>query len=291
MSQNGRMSIKYKKKSKYTFRMCILSGTINTVSRTKIFGMPSKDGTRQLTVYTNAVDTPETNVMCLPVPNPHTVNYETVPKELFKQCKESFPDPPPPQAPPGQYWLSASRSYDEPIEIKTHGSYEVALVPSLYDFHRIPETFAKLSFEVKQYLFNSYPPEYGVLLCKLKKGLSDYEPFAYSHEIVNQSLFLPTKHYHIHEDKDFVSGRSQNQKTLTSSSTRATIGKADWDHDMYLCYTPPFSLAKKSPVHGNQIGWKEIPKEFCVGPDYSLQRIQRKGAWFPNEDIRIPLIV
>lgn len=244
--------------------MCIIDRPVNKVAKTKIFSMPCKEGKRQLTVYTNAVDTPSENIMCLPVPNPWSVSYESVPKELFEQCKKSFPDPPPP---PIDYTASRMLSWsakDEPLEIKSHGSYEVALVPSLYEFHRIPGTFIVLTEDVKRFLFNNYPPDWGVLLCKLKEGLNDYEPFAYSHDIDNNALFLPTKHYH-------VGSKGENH--------------ADWDHDIYLLY-----ISEKIGESGNNenwIQWKEMPRQFRVGYDYALRRIQKKGGWYANEDMRI----
>jgi hypothetical protein len=265
--------------------MCIISHSVNKVAKTKIFGMPSKDGTRQLTVYTNAVDTPKANVMCLPVPFPESVKFEKVPKKLFDQCKLSFPEKPMWSRTPQNLTLSASRGV-EPIKIQSHGSYEVAIVPSLYDFHRVPGNFYVLSEEVKHFLFNSYPPEWGVLLCKLKEGSSDYEPFAYSHDLHNESLFLPTKHYHTHEDKDFKAGRSY----FPSQSIHA-----DWDHEMYLCYTPK-QKGWKTPKEDNWtneeenfIEWNEVSSEFRMGPDYPLQQRIVQGSWHPNQDIVIQL--
>ena len=245
--------------------MCIIDRPVNKVAKTKIFSMPCKEGKRQLTVYTNAVDTSTENIMCLPVPNPWSVHYESVPKELFEQCKKSFPDPPqrPREVDYSWSYLAISIS-DEPLTIENHGSYEVALVPSLYEFHRIPGTFVILTEDVKRFLFNNYPPDWGVLLCKLKEGVNDYEPFAYSHEIHEGTLFLPTKHYHV--DK-----KGGNH--------------ADWDHDIYLLYIA--EEVGDVSEEGNWIRWKEMPLQFRVGPDWCLRRIQKKGGWYPNEDMRI----
>jgi hypothetical protein len=70
--------------------MCIISGPVISVNSTKILALPSNDGTRQLTVYRNAVATPESNAMCLPCPNPETIEFESVPKDIFSQCSSSF---------------------------------------------------------------------------------------------------------------------------------------------------------------------------------------------------------
>ena len=64
--------------------MCIIAGEVRRVAGTKLFVMPSSDGRRQITVYSNKVDTPGANVMCLPVPNPESIEFETVYNDLFK---------------------------------------------------------------------------------------------------------------------------------------------------------------------------------------------------------------
>lgn len=43
--------------------------------------------------------------------------------------------------------------------------------------------------------------DYGFVVCKLKKGNNDYHPFAYTHKIYNDKLFVPTMHYHGDEKK------------------------------------------------------------------------------------------
>jgi len=84
------------------------------------------------------------------------------------------------------------------LEVKSHGSYEVVIVPSLDDLDRVPEDFTTLTPEVVQFLKSSYLPGFGIVLCKLKKGSTDYEPFAYSHQLqASGELFFPTKHFHM----------------------------------------------------------------------------------------------
>lgn len=248
--------------------MCIIDHVVKRVAKTKLFAMPSKDGTRQLTVYSNAVDTEhDSNVMCLPVPHPFSVTYESVPKEIFTQCKVSFPEKPKSIDYTQGMWLSARDSSDTPLVVSSHGSYDVVLVPSLYDFHRIPGTFATLSTEVKRFLFTNYPPEWGVILCKLKKGSVDYEPFAYSHNMWENTLFFPTKHYHLHSSGDT---------------------KADWDHELYLCYVGEqkgWLLGEKE----NVLSWAKMPSAFRVGCDYRLQQKVQQGAFWKNEDIKVSM--
>ena len=72
------------------FKMYIISGPVVSVNATKIYVQPSKDSNRQLTVYANRVDTPATNLMILACPTPQSIAFETVPKEIFTQCADSF---------------------------------------------------------------------------------------------------------------------------------------------------------------------------------------------------------
>ena len=248
--------------------MCIISSYVKKVSKTKIFTIPSQDSKRQLTVYMNSVDSPVTNIMCLPVPNPDSVQFEKVPKNLFSSCEASFPEP---IKKPEMMWsLSASRA---PLEIKSHGSYEVVLIPSSDDFDRIPESF-ELTEAVQKFLIENYSKNFGFLLCRLKKGSVSYEPFAYSHDIFEHHLFVPTKHFHIHTDSDFMTGRSVVPKKIDI--------KADWDHDIYTCFVP---IQLQDVSHDSEIEWEEMPKGFRCGPDYPLQRLQCIGNHLANNDL------
>ena len=255
--------------------MCIISHKVVSVNTTKLFLLLSQDRKRQLVVYSNTVNTSQNNVMILPIPTPDSVVFEKVPKEIFHQASISFPTTPTWSR--NDYMLSYSRT--NPIVIQSHGSYDVAVVPSKKDFGSIPETFVTLSDEVKRFLMSNYDYSYGFLLCKLKPGIVKYEPFAYSYEIKDNTLFLPTKHFHI--DPDFVSGRSSNPKVT-----------ADWDHEIYLCGLPKLSFPNEKVKYSgdNEIEWDEMPKNFNVGPFAPLQKIVRKGSTYPKVDMELKFI-
>ena len=55
--------------------MCIVSGAVNSVTKTNIYVSHNLSMTSQLTVYSNVVDTPEENTMILPVPNPDSIKF------------------------------------------------------------------------------------------------------------------------------------------------------------------------------------------------------------------------
>jgi hypothetical protein len=291
--------------------MCVIDGPIKRVAATKLFGCPTADKTRQLTVYSNAVDTPEENVMLLPVPHPESVVLETVHKELFEECKASF------TYARGKSPLSVDResmsqsgSY---LAIRDHGSYQVVLVPSMAELDSVPPSFTTLSDDVKTYIRKHYGNgRFGVILCKLKAGATEYEPFAYSHALLETGkLFLPTRHYHVHDkpvsrgDEDyfersyaFMAGGGGDRFAAFAS----TVGVApiptnpddqadDWDHDVYTAGTVE-AVAHKNrvlfPSDTNHITWSRMPAAYQLGTDVPLRCFSRRG-YGPNEDLTFPL--
>lgn len=267
--------------------MCIISGQVNSVGATKIFAIPSRSGTRQLTAYTNTVDTPADNLMCLPVPNPDTVEFEKVPADLFQQCAQSFQ-----VMISREITLGVSRSLltsSNELIIQSHGSYDVVLIPSLNDMGRIPRHFATLTSDVIQFMQRNYAANMGFLLCRLKPGKTSYEPFAYSHAISGPYLFVPTMHFHTHAPATHAhwerpwSGEAWNPRATSD---------ADWDHLIYTAHTPVAAHRSSSriPKDHNMINWREISDEFNLGKDTQLRCMEITGSSEGNHDIVLPLV-
>ncbi len=306
--------------------MCIISGPVISVNSTKILAIPSKNGKRQLTVYRNAVSTPDSNAMCLPCPNPNTIEFEHVPRDIFSQCDSSFDKVYPRGGPTLSASLGVSKSK---LAVQSHGSYEVVIVPSLDDLDRIPEDFTTLTPEVVQFLKSSYQPGFGVVLCKLKKGSTDYEPFAYSHEMQSSGeLFFPTKHFHMETSNHiggFVSRDSyasepewaqtrndepewaqsfrenmmsapqlQDKKTAWNEFPSYTIDSAsladDWDHELYSAGTPKWchESRNKRLMGTNSIEWSKMPSDFRLGSGVELRCKEVVGR-ASNVDILMPV--
>ena len=288
--------------------MCIISGPVLSVNSTKILCLPSKTGKRQLTVYRNAVATPNSNAMCLPVPNPHSVKFENVPKDIFKQCYNSFDIR---MTRGGGATLSVNSAKGH-LQIQSHGSYEVVLVPSMDDINRIPPSFTTLTSEVVKFLNASYPENFGIVLCKLKIGSADYEPFAYSHDIQShKQLFFPTKHYHTHNESNTTHNEHDdddepgwgsgfgssllggNMMRLLSRNMPKLVNTRfadDWDHEIYSAGTPIW--CHKSPTKGmrdtNDINWAQMPADFQLGPEAVLRCKEMVGE-SANVDIEMPI--
>lgn len=290
----------------YILKMCIISGPVSSVGSTKILCLPSKNRKRQLTVYKNAVNTPNTNAMCLPVPNPNTVKFEKVPKDIFTQCSNSF-DYSISYRPQAAGVVSLkSKSY---LAIQSHGSYDVVLVPSMSDIKRIPPSFLILTDEVKEFLQTSYPGNFGIVLCKLKAGRTDYEPFAYSHELQdNLHLFFPTKHFHINSGNNtnvdfgeplssqsgwgnYFSFTPQGIPDRRMPALVSTRFADDWDHEIYSAGTPTSCHESRLKYLDtkNQIMWNDMPSDFQLDSSVVL-RCKEIIGYEKNLDIEMPVV-
>lgn len=289
--------------------MCIISGPTTSVNSTKIFAIPSKDGKRQMVVYSNNVDSPAENLMCLPVLDPASVKFENVPKQLFAQCKDSFYN-----ATLGGSFGMSTNSYScrgdskSMLAVQTHGSYEVVIIPSIEDTDRVPSHFATLTREVVAFMNSTYSKGTGFILCRLRKGSVDYEPFAYSHAIVGGALFLPTMHFHMEDSS--ISSLAPAYSTeipeytamfleaigTTSARTgrRFKSHKAQgglWDHVIYVagCDTPNGLQSKQlRPLPKNKVDWAGFSDpNFALGEDTQMTLLEiDDNSSVPNQDFR-----
>ena len=250
--------------------MCIISGPIMTVRATKIYCQPSLDGSRQLVVYSNMVQTEATNLMVLPVPYPETVEFETVPREFWRQCRESFV---PGVSAERSGWWVGTQGPEIPayMEVLTHGSYEVALAHTVEDLGRLRPDFAHLDPGVLEFLatayggVQNYGKRYGFLVCRLKPGATEYEPFAYSHARRSSGdMFVPTMHFH----------------RLATGGGEVEIATADWDHEIYSLGTGPEANSSRwdMPHDRNAIDWNEMPVKFRLGPGVPMRKLTRQGS-------------
>jgi len=269
--------------------MCIISGQVHSVGATKIFAIPSRAGTRQLTAYTNTVDTPADNLMCLPVPNPETVEFEKVPEDLFDQCARSFQVMAARGTTLGVTRSALPDSRDE-LVVQSHGSYDVVLIPSLNDVGRVPRHFATLTPDVIQFMRANYAANMGFLLCRLKPGKMSYEPFAYSHAITGPYLFVPTMHFHIHAQ---AAPDAWARPWIGGEWNPRATSEADWDHLIYTAQTPAAAAHRshsRIPKDHNEINWREISDEFNLGTGTQLRCMEITGNSEGNHDIVLPLV-
>ena len=209
--------------------MCLISTLIRKVSNTNIFAAPNADKTRQITVYVNSIDNASANnAMVLPVPLPKTVEFIDLSnyKNIFEDCNDCF-------SKMGDFFLGSSSDYmgldvsPKTLEIINVGSYQVSLAANLADLSNVDESVFELSHGLKETLEKDYSESHwGFIICKLSSGLKEessgseaYHPFAYSHDIFSQTIFIPTKHYH--------------ETNATNKNDDASLAD-DWSHSIYL---------------------------------------------------------
>ena len=188
--------------------MCIISEKIKLVSNTKILVAPNDDLSRQLTVYS------DNNAMILPVPFPQSVIFHDLTNytNLFNDCESCFYSGFETFGNSDNETFTYNDRSSNKLKVLNVGSYQVSLGMSLSDISRIDSSIFKLSGGCYELLSKEYNNLiFGFIICKLANNKKEYHPFGYSHNIFNDILFIPTKHYHKHNN-------------LTD----------DWSHDIYL---------------------------------------------------------
>lgn len=207
--------------------MCIINEPAQ-VTNTEILVTPNHNNQRQLVVYANKVQTQSlNNAMILPVPHPQTIKLHDLSQysDIFKDCAKCFSS--------GMMWklnfTNFSESLDnEILEVHDCGSYNVSIVPSHRDFHRLNSNYFQLNSLVGNILKKYYPTNFGFLVCKLKTGsLEKYHPIAYSHQIYQkQKMFVPTRHHHANHEESV----SHYDHDIYSVNTKSLCGNEKWNY-------------------------------------------------------------
>lgn len=221
--------------------MCIFSGPVESVSKTKILVAPiSKD--TQLTVYANRVHLNKNipAAMILPFPNPTgrsdgvaMVDMTEFKDGFFKLVDRAFPEEFSLQNLSNSDSFGARGYSAHPLQVFDCGSYQYSVSPTFGDLDRIQSNVFHLDPNVRALLGTYYGSGYGFLVCILKKSGS-YSPIAYTSPIIKGKLFVPTRHEH--------GASHRRQRPLlgyaTRESTYVTVADGeladDWDHDIYV---------------------------------------------------------
>lgn len=252
--------------------MCIVPFPVNSISSTKLCVLPSKSKTRQMTIYQNRVDSKDENLMCLPFPNPSSLQLHTVKyKKLFSDLEDSVYRIPTYSMPLYDMRMTASLSRSASyLPVVSHGSYLVSVAETLEDLDRINPTVFDLPSDLLPFFQKHYSKEFGYLICKLKEGKQDYEPLCYSHKLLSTGkLFVPTLHYH-------------------DNGNGADHERADWDHTIYSLGTTKYANRDFLSYKENKLSWGKFPEEFHLGKDYPVRCVEINGN-YPNKDIAFEL--
>lgn len=180
----------------------MISTEIKSVANTNILVAPNYNNTRQLTIYSNNVNNvSKSNAMVLPVPLPQTLQFIDLStySDIFKECAKCFYNPHIAKSATLSFTnaKSVSLSDDKPLEVFNVGSYKVSVAMNLEQVERADKKVFILSDGLKQTLNTFYyQPYWGFIICKLNAGQESYHPFAYSHQIIDNKIYIPTRHYH-----------------------------------------------------------------------------------------------
>ena len=184
--------------------MCMISLPINEVSNTNIFVAQDNERKRQLTIYSNLVDNSiNANAMIIPVPHPETVLFHDMStnKNFFKECDRSFFLPTLRSSTLGTNSLGVdSFKKKKIIVVQQVGSYNVSLIPSIDEFENIDTNVFILSDELKQILKQYYSEGWGFIAFILNSDKKEYHPFAFSHDLLNGEIYIPTRHFHLTDE-------------------------------------------------------------------------------------------
>lgn len=250
--------------------MCIILGQVHRVSQTKLFVLPNKDKTRQMTFYSNAVHTPDENMMILPVPNSedsiqlHKIQYKKLFEDLKRSVKSTYESPSHNFNTRSLY--ASAFTERKPLEIISHGSYLVSIAPRLEDLLRLDESVFDFTPELYSFFGNHYSREFSYICCVLKPGLEAYEPLCYSHPIHSSGrLFVPTLHYHNH-------------------GNQVNTDSADWDHTIYSVNTEEKANRGFTSNYYNNVEWRHFPEEYQKINVTSVRCASISGH-YPNKDI------
>lgn len=219
--------------------------------------------------------------MVLPVPFPSSVVFHNLKDytDFFNDCELCFENPMNQYITDG-FNITNSYASEKTLEVYDIGSYKVSLAKSLEELKRVNTNVFVLSKGLDEILKKHYSNSiFGFIICKLAEGNEKYHPFAYSHEISQEKVFIPTRHYHDENINNFYNNyemfSSKNytidnidnspmfsswNNSVTSSSMKSKRERNDeyaddWDHDVYLYNVDVNSNSKVSKMNTCKEKW------------------------------------
>lgn len=274
--------------------MCVVSLDVDTISSTQILVAYDPSTARQLTVYSNLVDTDEEeNAMILAVPNPESivlhnlVNYQ----DIFEDCESMTVLRHMSDMRSGYADDTFDNDFDnDSLDVYDVGSYNVSIAINLNDVNRVNTNVFRLSDGCRAFLNSTYSrfDNVGFVICQLKTGNHYYHPIAYSHAVTNNKMFIPTVHYHQHSSRQFTRGHNRN-------------GGNDWDHTIYVANgNIPSELNVKDETNlkwkwtgENRLNRTAVPN-YVFPPLRSFYRFdidKNNGMFLPNVDMTSVVVI
>jgi len=286
--------------------MCIFSGPVSSVSKTKIAtfccydsevkkinkrNYKSKKGNPlQLIIYENKVNiNSEPVAMILPFPLIKGVNrIKLVDLSEYPNIMDDIEDLFPYDNLVAQAY-SNSLSDGAPIPVLHVGSYKVSIVPKFSEFTNLQFNQFGLSPDTHKLLEQYYSEDFGFIVCIIENS-KKFHPIAYVHE--GEIPFIPTRHYHRHtvpkpdlseidnEDVLEISAEMYSeQQIMRSGNSRqpgaprpgrnisSSTNEADWDHSIFIFGYGPEKI--KKAINGIGVKYTDIPH-------YNLENIKNR---------------
>jgi hypothetical protein len=188
--------------------MCCFTGTVESVSATKIFARPAENG-RQFLAYHMLYRAKEALAMVLPLPTPRKAGDDAVRfinleeyDDFFSKLEAGFPRPRAKTAAPAV--AAGAIPPPSPIPVIEVGSFEASFVPTAGDFSRLDKRF-----RLPDGVWEKLPgyKDFGFAVFKLKAGQPKVHPIAFEFPRVKaERIFFPTVHIHdgeVHADAEF----------------------------------------------------------------------------------------
>ena len=178
--------------------MCIMAEPVVSVTNTRIFAGSNLNG-RQALVYAMSVQLSNRvgrgNAMILPVPvgvegagSIELIDLSLLP-DFFMPLDELFR--------PRSRSMSKGMSLgmDDDLEVHKVGKYDVSIVPTVDDVKRLNSSVFEVSADTEHTLREHYPVGFAFVVSQLRES-GDFHPLAYTHPLVGERLFIPTRHEH-----------------------------------------------------------------------------------------------
>lgn len=208
--------------------MCMVSGDVKDIKNTRIF--TSKINLNaQLTVYSNTIDTVKKRLpsaMILPIPNKliKVIDMTNV-KDFFTKIDYLFDEP-------TLGFSLNNNSGSRSLKVYRSGSYRYSVVKSFADFNKL-NTLFDLDLKCIDYVKKHYSYDFEFLVCILDSD-SEYIPIGYIHENTSDKLFIPTRHYHTHPNRNFEPHNLGEFHAFNSQINAPSSTDEHWDHEIYV---------------------------------------------------------
>ncbi len=176
--------------------MCCFSGSVRSVSKTRIFARDAGNGS-QILVYSMTLSADEDLAMVLGIPvRPGSgeqalrfIDLSGYPG-IFEAFDKGYIQKPPPQG----RGLPMAAPRTAPLAVVAVGSFEASYVPTIADFTRLDARF-----RMPAGVLEALPGQggFGYAVFKLKRGARTIHPMAFEFPRADASrLFFPTVHVH-----------------------------------------------------------------------------------------------